>query len=65
VAAVTKPIDEKKVLKKLKEKLPPIAMPKQFVVVEELPKMGSGKIDFRTATETVREELNRNNKKKK
>ncbi len=65
VAAVTKPIEEKKVLKKLKEKLPPIAMPRQFVVVEELPKMGSGKIDFRTATETVREELNRNNKKKK
>lgn len=65
VAAITKSIDEKKVLKKLKEKLPPIAMPKEFVEVEELPKMGSGKIDFRTATEIVREAINRNNKKKK
>ena len=37
------------------EQLPKIALPKQFIRFEELPKMGSGKIDFRTITEMVRE----------
>jgi len=30
-------------------------LPKQFIVVPELPKMPSGKIDYRQLTETVRE----------
>lgn len=55
VAAVTKKVDEKKILKKLSEQLPNISLPKQFVVIEELPKMGSGKVDFRTVTEMVQE----------
>jgi acyl-[acyl-carrier-protein]-phospholipid O-acyltransferase/long-chain-fatty-acid--[acyl-carrier-protein] ligase len=33
--------------------LPNISLPKQFVVIEELPRMGSGKIDFRRVTEIV------------
>jgi acyl-[acyl-carrier-protein]-phospholipid O-acyltransferase/long-chain-fatty-acid--[acyl-carrier-protein] ligase len=57
VAAVTQDIDEKKILKKLKAVLPNIAMPKQFVKLDELPKMGSGKVDFRTAQEIVRKEV--------
>lgn len=61
VAAVTQEIDEKKILKKLKAVLPNIAMPKQFVIVEELPKMGSGKVDFRRAQEIVRKEVARLN----
>jgi acyl-[acyl-carrier-protein]-phospholipid O-acyltransferase / long-chain-fatty-acid--[acyl-carrier-protein] ligase len=32
-------------------------LPKQFVVLDEFPKMGSGKIDFRTITELVRQRL--------
>ena len=59
VAAVTRKIDEKKVLKQMSERLPNIALPKQFVVIEELPKMGSGKIDFRTVTDMVQEILRR------
>jgi acyl-[acyl-carrier-protein]-phospholipid O-acyltransferase/long-chain-fatty-acid--[acyl-carrier-protein] ligase len=55
VAAVTKQLDEKKILKKMAEELPNIAMPSKFVVMSEMPKMGSGKIDFRTITETVRD----------
>ena len=39
------------------EELPAIALPKQFVVLGEFPKMGSGKIDFRTITEMVRQQL--------
>jgi len=57
VAAVTQEIDEKKTLKKMADDLPKIALPKIFVVIEELPKMGSGKIDFRTVTDIVRKEL--------
>ncbi|MDQ7786841.1 MAG: AMP-binding protein [Thermodesulfovibrionales bacterium] len=55
VAAVTNKIHEKKTLKMMSEHLPNIALPKQFVLIEELPKMGSGKIDFRTVTDMVQE----------
>lgn len=55
VAAVTQKIDEKEALRKMGDALPNIALPKQFVVIEELPKMGSGKIDFRRVTDIVRE----------
>ena len=57
VAAVTQEIDEKKTLKKMADDLPKIALPKIFVVIEDLPKMGSGKIDFRTVTNIVMQEL--------
>jgi acyl-[acyl-carrier-protein]-phospholipid O-acyltransferase/long-chain-fatty-acid--[acyl-carrier-protein] ligase len=55
VAAVTHSIDDKAVLKKMSEHLPNIALPKQFVVIEEFPKMGSGKIDFRKITDMTRD----------
>jgi acyl-[acyl-carrier-protein]-phospholipid O-acyltransferase/long-chain-fatty-acid--[acyl-carrier-protein] ligase len=55
VAAVTKQIDEKETLKKMSESLPNIALPKQFVLMEELPQMASGKIDFRTVTNKMRD----------
>ena len=57
VAAVTKPIDEKTTLKKMSEQLPNIAVPSKFVVLPEMPKTGSGKIDFRTITDRVRDVL--------
>lgn len=57
VAAVTEAIDEKETLKKMAEQLPNIALPKQFVVIPELPQMGSGKIDFRTTTNMVRDKV--------
>ncbi len=57
VAAVTAPIDEKKTLKKMAADLPKIALPKIFTVIEEFPKMGSGKIDFRQVTHMVRKIL--------
>lgn len=57
VAAVTKPVDEKKILKQMTEHLSNIALPRQMVVIEEFPKMGSGKIDFRTVAEMVNERL--------
>lgn len=53
VAAVTEQVDEKGILSRMSEHLPNIALPKQFFVISELPKMGSGKIDFRSVTEIV------------
>jgi acyl-[acyl-carrier-protein]-phospholipid O-acyltransferase/long-chain-fatty-acid--[acyl-carrier-protein] ligase len=53
VAAVTQKVDERKILKMMSAHLPNISLPKQFVVIEELPRMGSGKIDFRRVTEIV------------
>jgi acyl-[acyl-carrier-protein]-phospholipid O-acyltransferase/long-chain-fatty-acid--[acyl-carrier-protein] ligase len=57
VAAVTQKIDETDICKNLARNLPNIALPRQFVVIDELPKMGSGKIDFRATTEMVRDRL--------
>jgi len=57
IAAVTRNIDEKTLHKQMSEHLPNIALPKQFVVIEDLPKMGSGKIDFRSTTELVKKQM--------
>jgi acyl-[acyl-carrier-protein]-phospholipid O-acyltransferase/long-chain-fatty-acid--[acyl-carrier-protein] ligase len=55
VAVVTEHVEEREVLRQMGGELPNIALPRQFVVVPELPRMSSGKIDFRTLTENVRE----------
>jgi len=57
VAAVTQKVDSKSLIKQMSKELPPIAIPNQFVVFEELPKMGSGKVDFRSITELVKKKL--------
>ncbi len=57
IAAVTHKIDEKKILRQISEHLPKIALPKQIVVMRELPKMGSGKIDFRSVARMVANKL--------
>jgi acyl-[acyl-carrier-protein]-phospholipid O-acyltransferase/long-chain-fatty-acid--[acyl-carrier-protein] ligase len=59
VVAVTQKLDEKKILKQMSEYLPNIAIPRQFIVMEELPKMGSGKIDFRGVAEMIDEMLHK------
>lgn len=59
IAVVTQKLDEKQILKKMAEHLPKIALPKQIFVMEELPKMGSGKIDFRSVTKIVAEKLHK------
>jgi len=64
VVAITKEVNKRQILKKLSKKLSNIEMPKQFILIDELPKMGSGKVDFRTVSNIVREKL-RNNKKAK
>ena len=54
VAVITTEVDEKRIKKKLAEHLPQIAIPKIYTVMEDFPKMGSGKIDFRRITEITR-----------
>jgi acyl-[acyl-carrier-protein]-phospholipid O-acyltransferase/long-chain-fatty-acid--[acyl-carrier-protein] ligase len=39
----------------MSEHLPAISMPSKFVIIPEMPKSGSGKIDFRAITEKVRD----------
>jgi len=60
VAAVTGKVDERAVMTRLAEILPRIAVPKQFVVLPFLPKMPSGKVDYRALTETVRDAVQTN-----
>ena len=55
VAAVTAAVDEKAATAKLAESLPRIALPRQFVVLPSLPKVPSGKVDYRALTEMVRD----------
>ncbi len=55
IAAVTQAVNKTEILKKMAKELPNIALPKQFMVLEELPMMGTGKIDFRTVTKIVEE----------
>jgi acyl-[acyl-carrier-protein]-phospholipid O-acyltransferase/long-chain-fatty-acid--[acyl-carrier-protein] ligase len=65
VVALTKEINTKEIINRLSGKLPKIAIPSQFVLINELPKMGSGKVDFRTVTDLVKKKLSRNNSKSK
>jgi acyl-[acyl-carrier-protein]-phospholipid O-acyltransferase/long-chain-fatty-acid--[acyl-carrier-protein] ligase len=39
----------------MSEQLPKIALPSRFVVIPEMPKTGSGKIDFRAITDRARD----------
>ncbi|MCK4922263.1 MAG: AMP-binding protein [Bacteroidales bacterium] len=53
VATVTKEVNKTEILKKMMDVLPNIALPRQFLVIEDLPMMGTGKIDFRSVTKIV------------
>jgi len=55
VAAVTDKVDERAAVARLSESLPRIAVPRQFVVLPFLPKVPSGKVDYRALTEMVRD----------
>ena len=54
VAVVTEGVDNRDVLRRMGGELPKIAVPQQVVIVPELPRMPSGKLDYRALTDTVR-----------
>jgi len=58
IATVSIEINKAEILKKMGNELPNIALPKQFIVIKELPMMGTGKIDFRSVTKIVLDILN-------
>lgn len=47
--------DMQSVLKHLKKELPPIAVPRQFYVIENIPMMASGKVNFREVERICRD----------
>lgn len=56
VAAVTtQEINKHQIIKKMGKDLPNIAIPKRFHVLESIPLMGSGKVNFRAVEEICRE----------
>jgi acyl-[acyl-carrier-protein]-phospholipid O-acyltransferase/long-chain-fatty-acid--[acyl-carrier-protein] ligase len=57
VAAVTHKINEKEIIRKLSATLSPIEIPKTFIVIPDMPKLGSGKINFRIITQMVHKNL--------
>ena len=55
VAAITTgDFNKKKVLKQMSGKLPQIAIPKNFYILEDIPVMGSGKVNFREVEKICR-----------
>ena len=57
IATVSIEINKSEMLRKMGSELPNIALPKHFIVIKELPMMGTGKIDFRSVTRIVQELL--------
>ena len=53
VAVTSAEVDSREVARKLTDEIPNLALPKKYVTVEEFPRMGSGKTDFRTLTSQV------------
>jgi len=57
VATVSKEVNKTHMLREMLKDLPIIALPRQFIVIRELPMMSTGKIDFRSVTRMVQEIL--------
>jgi len=57
IAVVTEEVHKIETLRKMANELPNIALPRQFIVIKELPMMSTGKTDFRTVTKLVKEYL--------
>jgi acyl-[acyl-carrier-protein]-phospholipid O-acyltransferase/long-chain-fatty-acid--[acyl-carrier-protein] ligase len=53
VATVSMEVNKTEILRKMLNELPIIALPRQFIVIKELPMMSTGKIDFRSVTKIV------------
>ena len=58
VASVSEEVHKTEILRKMMNDLPTIALPRQFIVIKDLPMMSTGKIDFRSVTRMVTEILN-------
>jgi len=59
-AVVTCDVDERAVARELSKELPRVAIPKTFVSVDEIPMLGSSKVDFREAQRLAAERIRGN-----
>jgi acyl-[acyl-carrier-protein]-phospholipid O-acyltransferase/long-chain-fatty-acid--[acyl-carrier-protein] ligase len=57
VATVSAEVHKTEILRKMMNDLPSIALPRQFIVIKDLPMMSTGKIDFRSVTGMAQEIL--------
>lgn len=57
IATVTGEVNKTEILRHMMNDLPVIALPRQFIIIKELPMMGTGKIDFRKVTKIVQESI--------
>jgi acyl-[acyl-carrier-protein]-phospholipid O-acyltransferase/long-chain-fatty-acid--[acyl-carrier-protein] ligase len=57
IAAINRPVDERIILQEMARRLPAIALPKRFVILDDLPKMSSGKTDFKKITKLVQDAI--------
>jgi acyl-[acyl-carrier-protein]-phospholipid O-acyltransferase/long-chain-fatty-acid--[acyl-carrier-protein] ligase len=57
VAVTTAEINHQEIQREMALTLPHLAIPKDFLVIEELPKLGSGKVDFRAVGTIARERI--------
>jgi acyl-[acyl-carrier-protein]-phospholipid O-acyltransferase/long-chain-fatty-acid--[acyl-carrier-protein] ligase len=57
VATVSNEVNKTHILRMMLNELPVIALPREFIVIKELPMMSTGKIDFRSVTRIVQEIL--------
>lgn len=57
IAVLTSEVDNDNLIKELSNHLPQIAIPKKYIIMDELPKMGSGKIDFREVEKLIRSNI--------
>ena len=61
VATVSGEVNKTEILRKMLNELPIIYLPRQFIVINELPMMATGKIDFRKVTKMVLEIMSTSN----
>jgi acyl-[acyl-carrier-protein]-phospholipid O-acyltransferase/long-chain-fatty-acid--[acyl-carrier-protein] ligase len=57
VATVSEEVHKTTILRHMLNELPVISLPRQFIVIKELPMMSTGKIDFRKVTKIVQDIL--------
>jgi acyl-[acyl-carrier-protein]-phospholipid O-acyltransferase/long-chain-fatty-acid--[acyl-carrier-protein] ligase len=57
MAAVSAQVHKMEILRKMMNDLPSIALPREFIVLDSIPMMGTGKVDFRSVTRIVQERM--------
>jgi len=55
VATVSADVHKTEILRRMMNELPIIALPREFIVIKDLPMMSTGKIDFRSVTKMVQD----------